>query len=537
MSPSQSSESKTPSTPNPHDDLDDQSELGEDDTAEYKAIDTGEHETIINDLTPDSLSAKVKIIELPKLPSIIGRYRLERYVGEGGTARVYYGVDLDGGPPIAFKLLRRRFHDDFEIRKAFAQQGAMLETFRMPNLAEAYSTGESQWGPWWALRWVEGVTLNHLIQQGVQWKAVDLHTLMLQVCEALDVLHSVECVHGDLKPENLIYSGNPRMPRSAKITLIDMRLHPKLSPVSASLQAPTPTLELSSFDKNPDSQVPKALSSVEDDDNEGDVLDRVEDASSEPDDFEQLGYEDISPVLDSPLPAPLAPPASPDQGVHSASHPLTPFIFGTPCYMSPEHVRGETLSPASDLYSLGVLMFELCTGTTPFVGSIARVIKETLHKPTPAPSKRQNPWPYSAQLEALILNLLSKRSSARCQSAKEVKMILERELQSSLEIEFSITADYNLDSNTLPLPQESTLEGHSEGRENELLPALPSQNIDTPVGDRKRVKSARLKSSRSAQEQLIPSRRYKGFRYSWMTNLVWMCIGASISYLLMQALR
>ena len=182
-------------------------------------------------------------------------------------------------------------------------------------------------------------------------------------------------------------------------------------------------------------------------------------------------------------------------------------------------------------------MFELCTGTTPFVGNIARVIKETLHKPTPSPSSRQNPWPYSAQLEALIINLLSKRSSARCQSAKEVKTILERELRSSLEVELSITADYNLENTTLPLAEESTLDGIGKQSLHETLPTSPSQQIDTPVGDRKRVKSARLKSSRSAQEQLIPSRRYMGDRYGWMTNLIWMIVGATISYLLMQLLR
>ena len=520
----------THSTLNRHGDLEDQLELEEGDTAEYRAIDTGQHEAITDEPTSQALSEKTKLIDLPKLPSVIGRYRLERYVGEGGTARVYYGVDLNGGPPIAFKLLRRRFQNDFEIRKAFAQQGALLESVSMPYLAEAYSTGESQWGPWWALRWIEGVNLNQLIQQGVQWKAVDLHTLMLQVCEALDALHSAQCVHGDLKPENLIYSGNPRMPRSAQLTLIDMRLHPKLSAVSASLQAPTPTLEQSSY-KGPDEQDPHPVPAVAGDVYEALLPDRVDQESGEPDVLEQVDPDNVSLVPKSPT------SAAPDQTLPNTTHPLTPFIFGTPSYMSPEHLRGETLTPASDLYSLGVLMFELCTGTTPFVGSIARVIKETLHKPTPAPSKRQSPWPYSAQLEALIINLLSKRSSARCQSAREVKMILERELQSSLEIEFSITADYSLDNNTLPLAQENTLDGLSQRNDDETLSAFSSQHIDTPVGDRKRVKSARLKSSRSAQEELMPSRRYKGFRYSWMTNLIWMSIGASISYLLMQFLR
>ena len=163
-------------------------------------------------------------IHLPPIPFTLNHYELTQQIGEGGTARVYFGYDLQSKEPIALKLLKRRFHNDFKIRKAFLQQGAILEKCRIDNFAQIYATGESQWGPWWCMEWIKGVSLKDLLQQGVHWNAHGILTLSIQCCQALEALHQQGLIHGDIKPDNLIYTGNTRDPQNSQLTLIDLQL-------------------------------------------------------------------------------------------------------------------------------------------------------------------------------------------------------------------------------------------------------------------------------------------------------------------------
>lgn len=94
------------------------------------------------------------------------------------------------------------------------------------------------------------------------------------------------------------------------------------------------------------------------------------------------------------------------------------LIYGTPHYMAPELVHGYPPSPASDLYAVGTVLYELLTGTTPFSGSgtrqvLARQVKE---EPLP-PSCRRGDDAISHRLDALVLRALAKHASARFDDA------------------------------------------------------------------------------------------------------------------------
>jgi serine/threonine protein kinase len=60
------------------------------------------------------------------------------------------------------------------------------------------------------------------------------------------------------------------------------------------------------------------------------------------------------------------------------------WLVGTPTYMSPEQIRGETLGPTADVYSLGVVLYELLTGKVPFNGTIGQVLAQVECNPPPA---------------------------------------------------------------------------------------------------------------------------------------------------------
>ncbi len=94
-------------------------------------------------------------------------------------------------------------------------------------------------------------------------------------------------------------------------------------------------------------------------------------------------------------------------------------VAGTIPYMSPEQVLGDTIDVRSDLYSLGVVLYELAAGRRPYVETNeARLIDAILHR-TPAPPRELNPH-VSPALQQIILKLLEKQPELRYQSAKEL---------------------------------------------------------------------------------------------------------------------
>ena len=95
------------------------------------------------------------------------------------------------------------------------------------------------------------------------------------------------------------------------------------------------------------------------------------------------------------------------------------FVCGTPEYMSPEQAKGAPLDARSDLYSVGVLLFQLVTRRLPFEADTAvGFATKHLTEPPPPPS-RVRPGGCSADLERLILRALSKDPAARPQTAEE----------------------------------------------------------------------------------------------------------------------
>jgi serine/threonine protein kinase len=100
---------------------------------------------------------------------------------------------------------------------------------------------------------------------------------------------------------------------------------------------------------------------------------------------------------------------------------LTGEIFGSPVYMSPEQCRGEDLGPASDIYSLGIVMYETLMGKPPFMGTnIVETITQHLCA-TPAPFAQVRPDIDIPQgIEAMVMKCLRKDCSLRYGSMAEV---------------------------------------------------------------------------------------------------------------------
>jgi non-specific serine/threonine protein kinase len=99
--------------------------------------------------------------------------------------------------------------------------------------------------------------------------------------------------------------------------------------------------------------------------------------------------------------------------------------MGTVAYMSPEQARGEELDARSDLFSLGVVLYEMATGSVPFAGTTSAVIFDGLLHSAPTPATKVNSR-LPLAMEAILGKLLEKDPDLRCQTAAELRADLKR---------------------------------------------------------------------------------------------------------------
>jgi serine/threonine-protein kinase len=166
------------------------------------------------------------------------------------------------------------------------------------------------------------------------------------------------------------------------------------------------------------------------------VLERAHDAGMvhrdlKPDNLMLLrrdGDPDFVKVLDFGL-AKLYEPDSAGTTLFSMAAAVTQdgTVFGTPEYMSPEQASGVALDPRTDLYSAGVVLYEMLTGVLPFEGAtfMATLTKHVREPPVP-PARRRPDLGIAPELDALVLRCMAKRREDRPHSARQLRGELER---------------------------------------------------------------------------------------------------------------
>jgi serine/threonine protein kinase len=134
-------------------------------------------------------------------PTIIGKYKIEGRLGQGGMGAVYLARDARIGRLVALKVLRL---DNEEMRKRFELEAQSAGRLKHPNIVTIYDYEEYDGNPCLVMEYVEGHTLAEMIQRGDPLPIGRRLDFVEQVCRGLAYAHSAGIVHRDIKPSNLM---------------------------------------------------------------------------------------------------------------------------------------------------------------------------------------------------------------------------------------------------------------------------------------------------------------------------------------------
>ncbi len=137
----------------------------------------------------------------------VGPYRLLRHIGVGGSADVFLARHEDAEPtsaPVVVKRLLPHLRRHDAATDMFEAEARLALRLRHPNIVETYDFGQSGRDYYIAMERVHGPTLAELIAQEQRLAPGVATRVLLDVCDALDAVHALGVVHGDVHPRNVM---------------------------------------------------------------------------------------------------------------------------------------------------------------------------------------------------------------------------------------------------------------------------------------------------------------------------------------------
>lgn len=134
-------------------------------------------------------------------------YRIERRLGRGGMGILYLALEPGLQRRVALKLIAPEAAADEVFTRRFAEESRIAAAIEHPNVVPIYAAGEEAGVPWIAMRYVAGSDLDRRIGREGRLAPTEAVSLIAQVGNGLDAIHAAGLVHRDVKPANVLLSG------------------------------------------------------------------------------------------------------------------------------------------------------------------------------------------------------------------------------------------------------------------------------------------------------------------------------------------
>lgn len=341
------------------------------------------------------------------------KYQIERELGRGGMGAVYLATHVGTERAVALKVIAPEFMRREEFVERFRREARAAGRLRHPNVVDVTDFGlaDTEQGrvAYLVMEYLDGCTLGEVLEEEKRLPLSWTLDILEQTCSAVAEAHRQGIIHRDLKPDNIWLEPNSRGGYTVKV--LDFGIAKLEEPMDEDETANSEGRTANQFALTRGSRNQTAALAATEENTLLDVSsnrasDFAEDATLNLQ-IQDLQIQDLNENGTAIFPAAratvaenanvnqdaaatqlLSAPTANEKNTFngsSTSAALTRVgaVLGTPLYMSPEQCRGEHLDPRADVYSLGVIAYQMLSGSTPFTGNFTEVIKA--HQETEPP--------------------------------------------------------------------------------------------------------------------------------------------------------
>jgi len=350
---------------------------------------------------------------------IDSKYRIEKQLGQGGMGAVYLATHLGTGRAVAIKIIAPQYMGYSEFVERFKREAEATGRLRHPNVVNVTDFGFAQLAndklAYLVMEYLSGSTLGSFLKENKKLSLDLIVDIVEQICLAIEAAHESGIIHRDLKPDNVWLEPNGRGGYNVKV--LDFGLA-KLKDLPSFQNTQLSLLErLEIIEKYPSSI--KSLIST---------INRA--ASSE----DQSTLYQLTPNTTKITNAGNMPNPATHGNVDPKTVPVwltrAGMVLGTPLYMSPEQCHGKSLDIRSDVYSIGIIAYQMLTGEVPFNGDLHQLIDKHTNMPPPAVNRKDISLPVIDS----VMMALSKNPMDRPKSATAFATALKANAQGEVAI-------------------------------------------------------------------------------------------------------
>ncbi len=343
----------------------------------------------------------------------VSHYRVLEVIGGGGMGLVYKAEDLKLGRRVALKFLPEELATDSITLQRFDREARTASSLNHPHICTIYEVEEYEGQPFIVMELLEGETLRDRLAASEGALALEpLLDIALQVTDGLVDAHERGIIHRDIKPANIFITnkGVCKILDFGMAKLLVMGEKEEAGPADVILSQ-----EPSDESKDPHSRQ----------------------------DLKEIGVPRLAVQPQVRSPGMTSKNLTGDAGEPTppADATLTQLgvAMGTAGYMSPEQVRGEKLDASTDIFSFGLVLYEMATGQRAFSGETAAVVHEAIVNDTAVPVRELNPT-LPLELQEIIGKCLEKQRERRFQTATALRESL-RDSQNKVALLSSTGSD------------------------------------------------------------------------------------------------